>query len=666
MTKRNKLLFLSIVLGSVLVIGLLSIHKMRTLSSKAKDHFCEEMAFALMNDSTKVFVRPFATDSGYVVVLPAYWNPSRILARYDSKFVNSLDFSGKDYNSTWQQIDLKIGEPYTIEFSRSLLGNKQRIQLTFYQSKLNTIFLNTESGSIAKVDQSKDKSFSERGQLMAITKLGEIDYLGTLESIHGRGNSTWTQKKKPYSIKISHKACIFGLKRAKKFNLLANAFDESSLRNWIMFHTAELLEIPYSIHAEFTTLYINGHYKGLYQITNKVDIDESGVDISDLGKETKIINSFAGKNLKDFPHFSINRNDTIGFKKGIKNAENPEDITGGYLLDTNSKLHRYADCISGFIPKYGYPMEIKAPEFATQEQVDYISNYMDEMLEAIRAEDGINPKTGKQYGEYLDINSYIKYYLCSELFYNYDAVFASFIMYKDKRGKMFCGPMWDNDISLNTKTRFDAANGYNSLFVREAREKDGSLMIFGQLYKHPEYKQELVKIFNQKFLPIIKTYTEGNTLDSIHSLIAEDLRYNDLCWPNAYYWTYKSLNGNTVWNDNAQKEYSEIEKRGDYWNVKTFLQKRIDFMSKIWATNDSEKDFKTILWDFNRPNPYLFQTDIVSFLIKDEEFKWPRFMIKNDKVEFVNVVDKSGNPIKEGEVRDYMKVVYEPIETQSK
>lgn len=47
----------------------------------------------------------------------------------------------------------------------------------------------------------------------------------------GRGNSSWIASKKSYQIKFSKKTSLFGMKKAKKYVLIANYCDDALIRN---------------------------------------------------------------------------------------------------------------------------------------------------------------------------------------------------------------------------------------------------------------------------------------------------------------------------------------------------------------------------------------------------------------------------------------------------
>lgn len=634
-----------------IILGFLWIIKQQ--NGKVQHFFCQSVSFS-NTDNFTFSIHPIKIEDKYLLVIPAYWNTDSIRIRFHGPHFSSFFLNGEKID-TLSTISLSNMDRISAITKSTPCSPQQTFPIIIEKSRLNALFINTESGSMNAINNSQDKSVSEKGTILAVTPKGEIEYQGKLTSIHGRGNMTWSRWKKPYSIKLNEKAKLFGLKKAKNFNLLANACDETSLRNWIMLHTAEALGLPNAIRSNFTILYLNGKYYGLFQITNKVKIGKSGVDIFDLEEKTQKLND---QKLADYPHFSIDKNDTIGFIKGFEIPNNPKNITGGYLLEQNFKLHRYAEGSSGFIPQYGYPAEIKAPEHASREQVEYIRQYLEETMGAIRSKDGKNPTTHKHYSEYIDIDSYIYYYLFSEIFYNLDAVNASLLMYKDKNDKLFCGPMWDYDLSLNTKVYFDKANGYNSLFVREAQEADGSLRLFGQLYQHPEYKRRLIQIFNQEILPIARSYYQGTTLDSIHDAISQDLRINQKLWQEETDRINSLFFNKVKLNDNAYLERDTIDKKGDYWNIKNFLCRRCEFLAELWKTPESEGQFQTIIWNFGRIEQFQHVPTRVAYFVKGESWTWPRYMISDAKDSLINVTDANGKHLKENEVCPFINLVY--------
>ena len=75
------------------------------------------------------------------------------------------------------------------------------------------------------------------------------------------------------------------------------------------------------------------------------------------------------------------------------------------------------------------------------EQFEFISNYFYKADEAIRA------KTG--YEEYIDVDSFIDWFIMYELSFNIDGCFRrSCFITKDVGGKLKMGPVWDFDLAF--------------------------------------------------------------------------------------------------------------------------------------------------------------------------------------------------------------------------
>lgn len=100
-------------------------------------------------------------------------------------------------------------------------------------------------------------------------------------TVKGRGNSTWGMAKKPMRLKFKKKTDLLNLKKAKNYVLLANYIDPSHMRNVVAMWLGRKLNVPYTNDTEPCDLYINGHFSGLYLLTNKVGINSGSVDIDE-------------------------------------------------------------------------------------------------------------------------------------------------------------------------------------------------------------------------------------------------------------------------------------------------------------------------------------------------------------------------------------------------
>lgn len=228
--------------------------------------------------------------------------------------------------------------------------------------------------------------------------------------IRGRGNSTWGMPKKPYRIKLKKKAKVLGLQEAKNWVLLANYSDKTLLR------TAVVFDLGRAIHADFTPEYrhvevfMNDSYLGTYTLTEQIEVNPGRVEITELKP-----------------------NDTGSDK-----------ITGGYLVELD-KREDEDYIVKTDIRKL--PFAIKSPDDVTSEQYNYIKDYLIATENAIYAEDFADPVNG--YAKYINVESFINWFLVQELVKNQDAQsYSSIYYYKDRNGKLGMGPLWDFDLSM--------------------------------------------------------------------------------------------------------------------------------------------------------------------------------------------------------------------------
>ncbi len=106
-----------------------------------------------------------------------------------------------------------------------------------------------------------------------------VDHKATFK---GRGNSSWVYyEKKGYQIKFNKKQDVLGMGNAKKWILLANACDDSLMRNYLAFMLGKELGLVKSPDCAFVDLWINGEYRGNYLLTEKNEIDSERLNLVD-------------------------------------------------------------------------------------------------------------------------------------------------------------------------------------------------------------------------------------------------------------------------------------------------------------------------------------------------------------------------------------------------
>ena len=215
--------------------------------------------------------------------------------------------------------------------------------------------------------------------------------------VKGRGNGTWMQEKKPYQIKFGSKVDLFGMGKAKKWVLLANAMDTTHLRNDAAFYLGRMLGMEYAFDGKFLELYIDEEYEGLYYLTHAVEIGKSTINLTDpFGVLVELDNVYG-----EAEKYYKTRNGELLVVKDIVSIENEDTVMNAFVSD------------------------------------------FDELESAIENRDF------EVVSSIIDISSFAKYYVLSEFTVNPDAYWTSFYFYKDGlNDKIHAGPGWDFDLAF--------------------------------------------------------------------------------------------------------------------------------------------------------------------------------------------------------------------------
>ena len=210
-------------------------------------------------------------------------------------------------------------------------------------------------------------------------------------TIKGRGNTTWKNPKKPYTIKFEQKQEFLGMKNAKKWVLLANYLDRTLMRNAIAFEIARHTNLEWTPNGKFAELFLNGKFLGNYFVCEEIQINKNRLNISEAAYLLELdINDYEDREFKSL------------FKK--------------------------------------YPINIRNPDNPSKEQIDYIQNYIDTVESFLYGEHKISAIEN-----YLDLQTFADYLIVHELSQNSETLYPkSVYMYKDSN-LLKIGPVWDFD-----------------------------------------------------------------------------------------------------------------------------------------------------------------------------------------------------------------------------
>ncbi len=478
------------------------------------------------------------------------------------------------YGTPYVYVDGKKVKEYsafTLKEGEHVLTSEEGHEIPFtcfYSANAGTVSLTTQSGTMEYLEA--DKNNREDGQILVLDKKGEIQYEGELERINGRSNTNWYMTdKKSFLLTLPEKNNLFGMGKSRKWVLVPNSFDETLLKNYMVYNLAEDIGIKFQPQCEFVDVYMNGIYWGNYLIAEKVEIGKNRIDIHNLSKETKELNELT---LDSYPAIEekIESNVSIpGSKKYFEIPNIPKDLTGGYLLEMELDERYIYEEYSGFVSDRKQSIVCAEPEYVSKEQVDYISNVYQLAEDAAFSADGINPKTGKHFYEYLDMDSFIKKYLIEEITKNDDCDKSSFYMYKypDSVSKLlYAGPVWDYDYSLGAHREKEGYDVGDPVGLLASVNVYGS-NIMSALYEKDEFYKAMVKEYKGKVRKEVLDWTNRKIPQKAIQL--QNAKYMD------------SVRWNIYETDDRDEIMSNYQKEVD-WLIE-FLTKRIEFLDEEWG-----------------------------------------------------------------------------------
>lgn len=404
------------------------------------------------------------------------------------------------------------------------VGNGTAFTVRVMQAtSLPTVYLTSTDASAqgrAYVDKSKQNTTTAALQMIGAD--GSKISATNITELKARGNSTFTYaEKKSYQIKLETASDLLQTgENVKTWVLLANYFDATLMHDKLFKDMAASLQMPYTASCNWVSLYYDGEYRGVYLLSEKNTVKSTGVAITDMEDAYKEQNPSYGTDMQT----SSGKNAygmTYFFTKDLKE---PENITGGYLLELN---HDQPDEVSGFITRQGKGMNVKSPEWCGEEAMRYISEYYQAFEDAVYATDetgaytGYNESTGKHYYDYVDRDSLVKIFLMQELALNPDGFVSSLYFYKDAGDIMYAGPIWDQDMTLGTGwTKEISPDITDYHYLAQA------------LIKIPDFRAAVVRCYNESFAPLAKKLiAENGTVSGYATRLTGSAEMNFVLWP---------------------------------------------------------------------------------------------------------------------------------------
>ena len=286
--------------------------------------------------------------------------------------------------------------------------------------------------------------------------------------IRGRGNTTWTFRKKPYFAKFNIRGGVLGMSAAQKWTIRPFMTDKSKVRDAYATFVASTIYTNTSggwiPSFKFVNLYLNNNFSGLYCIYEKVEQSENRIN---LPKDSFlfVVNSRLNKewnfrSKQDVP-FSLVDND-VPEEKFLKEKEILQSIEDQIFLQDNSKVF-----------------------------------------------------------DFIDKASFVDWYILSEFSKNRDSDFMAscFMAFNSETKKLYMGPVWDFDIAFggsHMDNNFSPEDSWINKFHW-----------YKELWRNDEFKAAVKKRWNETKSRLKDSF--GYVLEE-SKVLAPSAEIDDLVW----------------------------------------------------------------------------------------------------------------------------------------
>jgi hypothetical protein len=248
-------------------------------------------------------------------------------------------------------------------------------------------------------------------------------------AIEIRGSSSQMFPKKQYGFEIVDEngagkdTVLLGLPTEEDWILFAPYNDKSLIRDVLAYKMGNDLH-RYTPRTRYCELVIDGDYKGIYVLIEKIKRDKNRVDINKLDPD----------------------------------EASGDDVSGGYIIKIDKmtgdndpgwmSANPPAGAVSGskfitFLYEYPDPRDITRP------QRDYIQNFIMSFEETLLSKNFKDPVDG--YAKYIDVESFVDFFIINEVSKNVDGYRLSTYMHKQRNsdgGKLVMGPIWDFNLAF--------------------------------------------------------------------------------------------------------------------------------------------------------------------------------------------------------------------------
>jgi hypothetical protein len=438
-------------------------------------------------------------DGKITAMIPANVDTSKLIATFTTK--NGVPVKAKAANGDIQESDVSAlnytngmklyadGTEYAVVLQKTASTNLPYFFIEFTDEVKNTP-LDPENGDnrlpLDMLMNSRSRADKEKYKIACIvtldassaslpsnlqtdsanaSKLSSFQDVGS-STVKLRGNSTVTDaEKKSYTIKLGKKNAALDMGKHKTWIINGCNDDKTMMRQYFGYQLATYLNNTrsagnWSVHMRFAQVWLDGKYLGAYMFGESIKVADTRLNIEDhdgkeedpeTGEETNVSMLARISSNTDYDHLSF------WAEKDERQGNPSERDVDPQLIFTAGSGGTYNSWAIN-APEDEMLDEANISSGLTQRYRECVSNYVNAAIGSFSG----------NYEEYIDVDSFIDFYICYEVIKTIDAGtgFSSVNFSKDvaggiNGGKMFAGPVWDFNPGAGN-ANYNAANNYNN------------------------------------------------------------------------------------------------------------------------------------------------------------------------------------------------------------
>jgi subtilisin-like proprotein convertase family protein len=527
--------------------------------------------------------------------------------------------NGQNGNGTW---NLVIHDTYPFADQGTVLGwsitfgnNPATPPFIFSSSDLPIIVINTNNNQSIP-DEPKvmaDMGIIYNGPSIRNNMTDPFNHYNGKITIEVRGSSSQMFPQKAYGLETvdlagnNFNTALLGMPSEHDWILFAPYTDKTLMRNSLTYQLSRDMG-HWAARTRFCEVVINGQYRGVYVLMEKIKRDNDRVDIAKL---------------------------TIADTTG-------DELTGGYIVKIDKLTGNGGGGWTSPYPpavvpnngqtiyfQYHYP---EGTEILPQQEA-YIQQYVDSFETSLASINFADPVNG--FRKYADVTSFIDFFIINELSKNVDGYRLSTYLYKDKYskgGKLTIGPAWDFNLGWWNADYCagNTASGWAYQF--------GSTCP-GDSWQVPTWWQRMMQDTNfvnqvRCRWEWLRTNTLISAVDSMAAEVAESQARHYITWPilGVYVWPNPSPLAQTF--------------AGEISNLKTWINMRASWLDANIPGNCVDlgiHEGNAIAAGLNAyPNPFNNSLNVNFRLLKNADVKIEIFNALGAKVKELELAGNAG------------------------